>query len=69
MRKLFPGILLLAALAAVVALYEPDTAPPETYGQQARRECAKEASRNEADQQGCYDRKITAKAFEMQMRR
>lgn len=68
MRKLVPGILLLAALAAVVALYEPP-APPERYGDVARRECAREASRNERDQADCYDRKLVVKALQMQSAR
>lgn len=68
MRKFIPGILLIAALAAVVALYEPP-APPETYGQQARRECAREAGRSKQDQADCYDMKLTIKALQMQSTR
>lgn len=68
MRKLIPGLILITMLAAIVATYEPP-APPETYGQQARRECAREAGRSKQDQQDCYDMKLTAKAFQMQTAR
>lgn len=66
MRKLFPGILLLAALAAVVALYDPTRVPTERYGDVARRECAREAGSSKADQADCLDRKLVAKALQMQ---
>lgn len=69
MGKFIPGILLIGALAAIVMLYEPDTTPSETYGQIAWRECWKEASRNDRDQNDCYDRKLMAKAFQMQSAR
>ncbi len=68
MRKYIPGIILLAALAAVVASYEEPKAP-ERYGDVARRECAREAGRSKQDQQDCYDRKLMAKAFQMQSAR
>lgn len=68
MRKFIPGILLLAALAAVVALYE-EPKPPERYGDVAKRECAREAGRSKQDQADCYDMKLTAKAFQMQTAR
>lgn len=68
MRKLLPGLILLAALAAVVASYE-EPKPPERYGDVARRECAREAGRSKQDQQDCYDMKLTAKAFQMQTAR
>lgn len=64
-RKLIPGILLLAALAAVVASYE-EPKPLERYGDVARRECWKEASKNERDQQDCYDKKLVVKSLQMQ---
>lgn len=66
MRKFVPGIILLAMLAAIVAFYEPDTTPPETYGQVARRECWKEASKNDRDQEECYSKKLVVKALQMQ---
>lgn len=69
MRKLWPGILLIAALLGVVALYEPDTTPPENYGTVARRECAREAGRSKQDQQDCYDMKLTIKSMQMQSAR
>lgn len=65
MRKYIPGIILLAALAAIVASYEEPKAP-ERYGDVAKRECLREASRNDRDQRDCYDRKLMAKAFQMQ---
>lgn len=65
MRKFIPGILLLAALAAVVALYE-EPKPPERYGDVARRECAREAGRSKQDQADCYDRKLVVKSMQMQ---
>ncbi len=68
MRKLWPGILLIGALAAVVATYEEPKAP-ESYGTVAKRECAREAGRSKQDQQDCYDMKLTAKAFQMQSAR
>lgn len=64
-RKLIPGAVLLAALAAVVASYE-DPKPPERYGDVARRECVREASKNDRDQQDCYDRKLVVKSLQMQ---
>lgn len=65
MRKLIPGLILITMLAAIVATYEPP-APPETYGQQARRECVREAGRSKQDQQDCYDRKLVVKSLQMQ---
>lgn len=65
MRKLLPGVILIAALAAVVALYE-EPKPPERYGDVARRECWREASKNDRDQADCYDKKLTLKALQMQ---
>lgn len=64
-RKLIPGVILLAALTAVVASYEPP-APLERYGDVARRECAREAGRSKQDQQNCYDRKLVVKSLQMQ---
>lgn len=69
MRKLLPGLILIAMLAAIIAFYEPDTTPPESYGTIAKRECAREAGRSKQDQQDCYDRKLTIKAFQMQSAR
>lgn len=68
MRKFIPGILLIGALVAVVAAYE-EPRPPERYGTVAKRECAREAGRSDADQRDCYDRKLTIKAFQMQTAR
>lgn len=67
-RKLIPGIILIALLAAAVANYEPP-APPERYGDVARRECAREAGRSKQDQQDCYDKNLTIKALQMQSAR
>lgn len=69
MRKFVPGIILLAMLAAIVAFYEPDTTPPERYGDVARRECWREASKNDRDQNDCYDKKLVVKALQMQSAR
>ena len=69
MRKLLPGLILIAALATIVAVYEPDNKLPERYGDVARRKCAREAGRSDADQRDCYDRKLTIKAFQMQSAR
>ena len=66
MCKLLPGLILIAALVAVVAAYEPDTKPPESYGTVAKRECAREAGRSKQDQADCYDMKLTIKALQMQ---
>lgn len=68
MRKLWPGILLIGALAAIVASYE-EPKPPESYGVIAKRECAREAGRSKQDQQDCYDMKLTSKAFQLQTAR
>lgn len=67
-RKLVPGVILLALLAVVVASYEPP-APPESYGTIARRECVREAGRSKQDQQDCYDRKLVVKSLQMQSAR
>lgn len=64
-RKLIPGIILLAALAAVVASYE-EPKPPERYGDVARRECVREAGRSKQDQQDCLDKKLIVKSLQMQ---
>ncbi len=66
--KFIPGILLLAALAAIVATYEEPKAP-ERYGDVARRECAREAGRSKQDQQDCYDMKLVVKSLQMQSAR
>lgn len=65
MRKLLPGLILIALLAAIVATYE-EPKPPERYGDVARRECAREAGRSKQDQQDCYDRKLVVKSMQMQ---
>lgn len=68
MKKFIPGLLLIALLTAVVANYEPP-APPERYGDIARRECVREAGHSKQDQQDCYDRKLVVKAMQMQSAR